>query len=285
MFDLILFSTIALLLIVLIGFLVIVVRDHMKSKSFEMYIHHDPDSLQEQFDRSIRERTAMQEPEAPKRPSRAPRREEEPAPAPDTRPAEAPSPRRGRTVDPEAERKFREKLQRTLAQQHLSQISSEIRQSPADAFVPSAPESPSPAETDLSVEPSAATPELTGAQKQAREILEKDYGHFSHERLVEGMGLSPEEADEFVVELIHQLESAIPDLDKAVEDHHYEEVEHITHGLKGAALNIGEGGVAQLLVDYNTYMKHGTEQPVIEAYQTLLKRTVSDLKVEYSQVA
>jgi HPt (histidine-containing phosphotransfer) domain-containing protein len=132
---------------------------------------------------------------------------------------------------------------------------------------------------------SPVKPELTEAQKQAREILERDYGHFSHQRLVEGMGLSPEEADEFVVELIHQLEGAINDLDAAVSEKRYEEVEHITHGLKGAALNIGEGGVAQLLVDYNTYMKHGTEQPVIEAYQTLLKRTVSDLKVEYSQVA
>jgi len=32
-------------------------------------------------------------------------------------------------------------------------------------------------------------------------------------------------------------------------------------------------------------MKHGTEQPIVEAYQTLLKRTVSDLKIEYSLVA
>jgi len=55
--------------------------------------------------------------------------------------------------------------------------------------------------------------------------------------------------------------------------------------LKGAATNIGSGGVADILVDYNTEMKNGKEPEVALAYQELLKSAVSNLKIEYSQVA
>ncbi len=117
------------------------------------------------------------------------------------------------------------------------------------------------------------------------EIFKKDYGVFSHQRLVETMGLSDDEADEFVLELIHQLEDAIAELDRRVEEGDFEEIEHITHGLKGAALNIGSGGVADILVDYNQEMKESKSAETAKAYQELLRRSVSDLKIEYSQVA
>jgi len=116
-------------------------------------------------------------------------------------------------------------------------------------------------------------------------IRQKSYGPFSHQRLVETMGLSPEEADEFVLELIHQLEEAIPLIDRSIEDGKFEEIEHITHGLKGAATNIGSGGVADILVDYNSEMKECKDIDVAKSYQDLLRGAVSDLKIEYSQVA
>ncbi|MCF6201562.1 MAG: Hpt domain-containing protein [Hydrogenimonas sp.] len=119
----------------------------------------------------------------------------------------------------------------------------------------------------------------------AEVILQKSYGHFSHQRLVESMGLNQSEADEFVLELIHQLENALPELDRKVQERDFEEIEHITHGLKGAALNIGSGGVADILVDYNQEMKESKSAEAAEAYQELLRRAISDLKIEYSQVA
>ncbi|BBG66127.1 uncharacterized conserved protein [Hydrogenimonas sp.] len=117
------------------------------------------------------------------------------------------------------------------------------------------------------------------------EILHRSYKPFTHDRLVETMGLSAQEADEFVLELIHQLEDAIVELDGKIEAEDFDEVEHITHGLKGAALNIGSGGVADILVDYNNEMKNGGDPERASAYQELLRRAVSDLKIEYSQVA
>ncbi len=122
-------------------------------------------------------------------------------------------------------------------------------------------------------------------QSRADEIKQKSYSPFTHQRLVETMGLSHEEVDEFVLELIHQLEDAIAELDELVERGDFEQIEHVTHGLKGAATNIGSGGVADILVDYNTEMKNGKDPEAAQAYQELLKSAVSDLKIEYSQVA
>jgi len=252
MFDLILFSSIGLLLLVLVGFLVIVIRDHMKSKSFELYVHQSQEELKREAHRSKAEKENREHrherkivrPEPASRPQPAEEKSGGPAPVSEEKPAPSPA------TEKEEKSDHGTKSPQTVYQLH--------------------PES---------------KPEISESQKLAGEILQKDYGVFSHQRLVEGMGLSQEEADEFVVELIHQLEDAINELDLAIERKDFDEVEHITHGLKGAALNIGEGGVADLLIEYNTYMKDGVDIPVIEAYQTLLKQTVSDLKVEYSQVA
>ena len=139
--------------------------------------------------------------------------------------------------------------------------------------------------TPFTLAPKTASCNESCDKSRIDEIFKKDYGVFSHQRLVETMGLSDDEADEFVLELIHQLEDAIAELDRRVEEGDFEEIEHITHGLKGAALNIGSGGVADILVDYNQEMKESKSAETAKAYQELLRRSVSDLKIEYSQVA
>ncbi|WP_201353496.1 Hpt domain-containing protein [Hydrogenimonas urashimensis] len=252
MFDLILFGTIGLLLLILMGFLVLVIRDHMKSKSFELYVHQSQEEIKKEANRSAEEKVKSRE--------NAPIKRRTPA-KPEALPTEK----------SESDASAGETTPSTPSEPEVSKKEQER------------PE-PEPRPTLYRLHPDTGA-ETVEIQKKADAILRKDYGHFSHQRLVEGMGLSSEEADEFVVELIHQLENAINDLDRALETENFTEIEHITHGLKGAALNIGEGGVADLLTEYNTYMKENHELPVIRAYQTLLKQTVSDLKVEYSQVA
>jgi len=121
-------------------------------------------------------------------------------------------------------------------------------------------------------------------QELIQSIETKEYGSFKHDRLIE-MGLSQEEADEFVIELVHQLEEAIDQIETALSHNELSKVERITHGIKGAASNVETGGVTDLLIDYNTYMKSGRDITIIEAYQKRLKECISDLKVEYSQVA
>jgi len=137
-------------------------------------------------------------------------------------------------------------------------------------------------------EPEEQTPEPTPTPNPNQELIQsiatKEYGSFKHDRLIE-MGLSHEEADEFVIELVHQLEEAVDQIETALLQNELSKVEHITHGIKGAASNVGTGGVTDLLIDYNTYMKSGRDITIIQAYQKRLKECISDLKVEYSQVA
>ncbi|WP_353662913.1 hypothetical protein [Hydrogenimonas sp. SS33] len=267
MLDLVLFGSIALLLLILIGFLIIVVRDHMKSKSFELYVRQTEEELEREH-----QNHEFQPPRKrvePIKEERAPRRKRSAEPAGRGEASSAAVAESGKSVSAETTMPPGESAGRTCENQTAAQEK-----------IPAKEERP----TVYPFHPQARE-EISEAQKEAQNILSKDFGHFSHQRLVEGMGLSPEEADEFVLELIGQLENAIAELDRKISEKDFESVEHITHGLKGAALNIGEGGVAQLLIDYNTYMKHGKELPVVEAYQTKLKESVSDLKVEYSQVA
>ncbi|WP_456381141.1 hypothetical protein [Hydrogenimonas sp.] len=259
MLDLILFGATALLLVIVIVFLVVIVRDHMKNKSsFEIYVkQHQIDAEKTE---PVEEKTRKSRRKARERKKESSEKKEAPtpSPAPETKP----------------EAKVETKPEREEKEETVSRKSPETPKS--------AEESPDTRSQTLY----RLHPEEEKKEKGLPEELKKEYGPFTHRRLVEGMGLSEEEADEFVVELIHQLEEAIRSLDEAIGRKEYDDIEHITHGLKGAALNIGEGGVAELLTDYNTYMKRKEiEFSVVEAYQTLLKRTVSELKIEYSQVA
>ena len=123
------------------------------------------------------------------------------------------------------------------------------------------------------------------SQKKRAIVKQKRYDHFDPSRLVKTMGLNQKEADEFVFELIDQLESAIIRLDEKIEEEDFDGMERIIHDLKGAASNIGTGGVADILIDYNNEMKNCKDLEIATAYRDLLKKAIDDLKIEYSQVA
>ena len=125
--------------------------------------------------------------------------------------------------------------------------------------------------------PEVKTPEV----KETKKLPEANYPEFSHIRLVE-MGLSEEEAKEFVAELIPQLETEIPLLEAALKEGDFHKMERLTHGIKGSATNLGTGGVADLLAEYNTYLKTGTDIDIAEAYIEHLKEYTNALKIQYS---
>lgn len=122
---------------------------------------------------------------------------------------------------------------------------------------------------------------IVEVHKEAKELPEANYPAFTHVRLVE-MGLSDEEAKEFVGELIPQLEVEIPLIDTAIQSGDFHKIERLTHGIKGSATNLGTGGVSDLLVDYNTYLKTGTDIDIIKAYFEHLKHYTAELKEQYS---
>lgn len=118
--------------------------------------------------------------------------------------------------------------------------------------------------------------------KETKELPEANYPQFTHVRLVE-MGLSDEEAKEFVAELIPQIEVEIPLIEAAIQSGDFHKMERLTHGIKGSATNLGTGGVSDLLVEYNTYLKSGTDIDIAKAYFEHLVRYNNELKAQYTQ--
>ena len=107
------------------------------------------------------------------------------------------------------------------------------------------------------------------------------YPKFSHVRLVD-MGLSDEESKEFIHELIPQLETHITLIEKALTIQDFHQIERLTHGLKGSATNLGTGGIADLLVEINTYLKSGIDMDIVTTYLEYLKYYTQELKEQYA---
>ena len=121
------------------------------------------------------------------------------------------------------------------------------------------------------------------AEKEApSKVLPKClYPQFTHVRLVE-MGLSEDEAKDFVQELIPQLETQIPLIEEVLAIPDYHQMERLTHSIKGSATNLGTGGISDLLVEYNTYLKSGTDFDIATAYFGHLKHYTQALKEQYA---
>lgn len=107
-----------------------------------------------------------------------------------------------------------------------------------------------------------------------------DYPEFDHSRTV-AMGLSEEEATEFMQELVSQIDTQIPLIEKQMEIGDFHQMERLTHSIKGSATNLGTGSVSDLLVDFNTYLKTGTDIQIATAYFEYLKVYAQKLKKQY----
>jgi len=125
-----------------------------------------------------------------------------------------------------------------------------------------------------------ALEESKKAEAAKKELPKGDYPDFSTSRLLD-MGLSQEDADTFVLELIEQIDDHIPQIETATEAGNFDQVERLTHSIKGSATNLGIGGVADVLVDFNTYCKSGKDKEIILAYLDQLKRYQEKLKSQY----
>lgn len=157
---------------------------------------------------------------------------------------------------------------------------------------PSAPPQKQAIEKETLEQKSKKTPtvESPTIKKETVEVIEKpesvtvslaDYPKFDHSRLID-MGLSQEEAKEFVKELIPQIGTQIPLIKEAMAIPDFHNMERLTHSIKGSSTTVGTGGVSDLLVDYNTYLKTGTELAIAEAYFEHLKHYYEELKEQYA---
>ncbi|SFV68471.1 COG1565: Uncharacterized conserved protein [hydrothermal vent metagenome] len=138
------------------------------------------------------------------------------------------------------------------------------------------------------VDTSTPLPQKTAEKKVEQKALPKEekklpscsYPIFTHGRLIE-MGLSDGEAKEFVQELIPQLEVQIPLIEEAFQNKDFHQMERLTHSIKGSATNLGTGGVSDLLIEFNTYLKTGIDIEFAKVYLDSLKHYTQTLKEQY----
>ncbi len=122
--------------------------------------------------------------------------------------------------------------------------------------------------------------EKTVPEQIAEEITV--YPKFSNHRAMEQLGLSQEEADLFVAELVKQIEEEMPNLDSAIQANDVAQLEEVTHMLKGSAVNLGEGGIADVLSEFNAYCKAGSDSDILMRHMNDLRYYFDKLKAEFS---
>jgi len=118
-------------------------------------------------------------------------------------------------------------------------------------------------------------------EQPKKQLPQCKYPTFTHVRLID-MGLSDEESKEFVVELVPQLETQIPLIKEAMETSDFHQMERLTHNIKGSATNLGTGGISDLLVECNTYLKTGTDSDIAKVYFDNLIHYTEELKNQYA---
>ena len=169
-----------------------------------------------------------------------------------------------------------------------------VEPEPIPVEVETAPEEPvvipAPEPEVVEVVEEVITPEVEVAIEEpehikVEEVAEDesyDYPPFDHSRTMEEFGLDADEAAEFIQELIKQVDEAIPDLEAAVSAMDETKIEDISHMIKGSATNLGTGGMADVLIDFNTYVKEAHDPAVIAQHMRNLHRAQKDLKAQFA---
>ena len=123
----------------------------------------------------------------------------------------------------------------------------------------------------------------TGGKQPSEKIkLPKcKYPPFSHERLIK-MGFPLSEANEYVQELITQIEGQMDHLEHAINAKDFKTIEQITHDIKGSSSTIGSGGISDLIQDFNHSVQTQHNIDISKAYFRHMQHYYKDLKKQYA---
>ena len=115
-------------------------------------------------------------------------------------------------------------------------------------------------------------------------IPTKVYPKFDNSRAVDEMGLTQEEADAFVFDLIKAIEAEIPKIDKALTNGDYKSLEEIVHMITGTSSTLGSGGISSALISFYAAVQHHDTLQKLFIHQQNVKHYLSSLKEEYAVV-
>lgn len=110
------------------------------------------------------------------------------------------------------------------------------------------------------------------------QIPTKEHPKFSNLRAVDEMGLSQEEADALVLELVKAIESEIPRIEKALKTRELITLEEIVHKITGSSSTLGSGGISSALISFYTAVQHHDDMNKLQIHLENVKYYLSRLK-------
>lgn len=113
-------------------------------------------------------------------------------------------------------------------------------------------------------------------------IPTKQHAKYDNTRAVEEMGLTQEEADGFVHDLVKAIESEIPKIEAAITASDYKTVEEIVHTITGSSSTLGSGGVSSALISFYTGVQHRDSFQELYVHLQNVKYYLSELREQIS---
>ena len=111
-------------------------------------------------------------------------------------------------------------------------------------------------------------------------IPTKIFNKYDNSRAVDEMGLSQEEADNFVLELVKALESEIPNIEEAILNADMKRLEDIVHTITGSSSTLGSGGISSALISFYAAVQHRDSLQELYVHLQNVKYYLDELKKE-----
>ena len=112
-------------------------------------------------------------------------------------------------------------------------------------------------------------------------IPTKEYAKYDNARAVDEMGLTQEEADSFVHDLVKALESEMPRIEESIKASDYKAVEEIVHTITGSSSTLGTGGVSSALISFYTAVQHRDDFQKLYIHLQNVKYYLAELKEQH----
>ncbi len=109
-------------------------------------------------------------------------------------------------------------------------------------------------------------------------IPTKIFATYDNSRAVDEIGLTEEEADNFVLELIKALESEIPRIEEAILNSDMKTLEEIVHTITGSSSTLGSGGISSALISFYTAVQHRDSLQELYIHLQNVKYYLAELK-------
>ncbi len=113
------------------------------------------------------------------------------------------------------------------------------------------------------------------------DIPTKTYPKYNNARAVNEMGLTQAEADSFVHDLAHVIETELPRIEEAILGSDYKTVEEIVHTITGSASTLGTGGVSSAFISFYTAVQHRDKFQQLYVHLQNIKFYLAELKEDF----